>query len=104
MHRAVPAAAIRFGQGGDVASIRLDLPSHLAIHRRVIRVGDDHRVPRGLERLRDPLAFGAALHQNPHRPMARKRRHQLLGRRPNLLIPHDPPLSVHDTNLAVPRV
>ena len=61
MHRPIPAAAIRLGQGRRVAAIGLDPAAQRAIHRPVIRVGHNHLVARVLQRLGHPLAFGAGL-------------------------------------------
>ena len=80
MRRAIPPAAIRLGQRRHVAPIGLDLRRIVAIHRRIIRIGDDHLVPRRLERLRHPLALGPRLEQDPHRAPTREHRRPIARR------------------------
>ena len=58
-------------QRRHIPFVGLDLARPRPIHRRVIRIGHDHLVAERLELLRDPLALGTALQQNPQaRPTA----------------------------------
>ena len=86
MRRAIPAAPIRLGQCGHIPSVSLDGPVAVAVHRRVIGIGDDDLVPRGLERLCHPFTFGARLEQDADGADSRERVQQpLAGRHHSLL-------------------
>ena len=96
MRGSIDPCTTGLGQRGRISFIGLHLPRARSIHRRVIRIGDDHLVSQCLEMLRHPLTFGTAFDQNPqhraspkhpieirlasYRPSARARRSRLLGR------------------------
>ncbi len=67
IHRAITASVTRVGQRGDIAPIGFDPSAALAIHGRECRLGHDYLVAERLEVLRDQLALGGRLQQNPHR-------------------------------------
>src|SRR5437867_1446145 len=66
MGQAIGPTLAGFPQGSDVPAIRLDPPTPMAIHRAVIRIGDDDFMPHLLQVLRDPFTFGRRFYQNPH--------------------------------------
>ncbi len=57
------AASLR--QGSRIAAVRLDPPSAVAIHRGVVRVGNDDLVAKLFQATRDPLALRRGLDQDP---------------------------------------
>src|SRR6185295_18524368 len=104
MRSAINPQTIRLCQCGDVAAIGLDATRPLTVHRRVVRIGHDHRVPQALEMLRDPLAAGATLEQDPQRrpPAENLREARTRGR--NASLQHDRTLAVDDPDLAFLRM
>src|SRR5262249_41385501 len=77
LHRALPRRAPRRGaitapltrlrHSGRISSIGLDPTAPVSIHRRKIRIRDDHLVAERLEVLRHPLALRRGFHHNAHR-------------------------------------
>jgi hypothetical protein len=65
MRAPVGAQQTRLRQRAGVSPVRLDLATALRVHRREVRVGDDHFVPESLQAPRDPLALGCGLDQDP---------------------------------------
>src|SRR5439155_1995797 len=68
MRAPVGAQETRLGQGARVPSVRLHFAGALRVHRREVRVGDDHLVAQRLEAPRHPLAFGRGLDEDPRPP------------------------------------
>jgi hypothetical protein len=58
MDGAIRADSTGFGERGGISTIRFDRPCSKAIHRRVVRIGDDDLIAEALEVRGDPFAFG----------------------------------------------
>ena len=95
--------AIRLGQA-VTSRVRFHLRRRSRLLRRVIHIGDDHLVARGLERLRHPFTLGPRLQQNSHRPEPVKRRRSSLGAVTIRISRRSMPLCINNPNLAIPHV
>src|SRR5262245_12253087 len=76
----------------------------LAIHRREIRIGDDHLRAGRLKRLRHPLTVGPTFQQNSNRSQSTKRGDEWLRARPHAPVPPHLPRLVDHPNPAVPQM
>ena len=58
------AQSARLGERPRIAPVGLHPPRARGVHRREVRVGDDHGEPQRLEVARDPLTLGAGLEEH----------------------------------------
>src|SRR5262245_59488566 len=98
MRQPIRAVVTGFGERRDIASISLNAPALVAVHRSIVRIGDDHFVPQLLEVLGDPFTLGRRLQQNAHPWPAPKYLCEAIARGRDALV-NDLPTLGHDTNL-----
>src|SRR2546425_8221141 len=86
VRRVVRAQPTGMGQGLGITAIRLDAPTALGIHRRVVGVSHDDLVPSCLQALGHPFAFGRGLDQDADLRPHGKNRGEPLSLRLNTLM------------------
>jgi len=65
MRDPVSAESTRFGKSARIPLVSLHAARARRIHRRVVRIGNDHFVAQILEMPRDPLAFRTRFKKDP---------------------------------------
>lgn len=87
MGNAIHAQAEGLGQGARIALVGLHPTRPRGVHRRIVRIGDDHLVPQRLQMARDPLTLRRGLEQNPRRwPLTEDGGESVAGRRDPLFL------------------
>src|SRR5205085_4021342 len=98
MRRPVRPALTGLRQGGDIASISLNAPTALSVHRRVVRIRHHDLVADLFKMLGNPFALRGGLDQDAHAWATPEHLRQALARRRNALVDHLPTLC-DNTNL-----
>src|SRR2546427_2561859 len=86
VRQVVRAQPTGMGQGLGITAIRLDAPTALGIHRRVVGVSHNDLVPSCLQALGHPFAFGRGLDQDADLRPHGKNRGEPLSLRLNTLM------------------